>query len=62
MIGQKLSNLSCDKAAIKKAAPEYNKALQKIDFKRTIEYKFSQSSPHRNNNNNNMKNRKQNII
>ena len=60
MIGQRISHLSCDKAAFAKAAPEYNQALQRSGFKHTITYKRSQSSPHRSNNN--RKKRKQNII
>ena len=61
MIGQRISDLSCDKAAFEKAAPEYNQALQKSGFKHTIMYKPLQSSPHRSNNNNKKK-RKRNII
>ena len=52
MIGQRISYLSCDKAAFEKAAPEYNQALQKSGFKHTIMYKLLQSSLHRSNNNN----------
>ena len=61
MIGQRISDLSCDKAAFEKAAPEYNQALQRSDFKHTIMYKPLQSSLHRSNNNNKKK-RKRNII
>ena len=56
MIGRRISDLSFEKAP-----PEYNQALQRSDFKHTIMYKPSQSSPHRINNNN-QKKRKQNII
>ena len=55
MIGQRISDLSCDKAAFEKAAPEYNQALQRSGFKHTIMYKPLQSSLHRNNNNNKKK-------
>ena len=59
MIGQRILDLSCDKAAFEKAAPEYNQALRKSGFKHTIMYKPLQSSPHCNNNN--KKKRKPNI-
>ena len=52
MIGQRISDLSCNKAAFEKAASEYNQALQRSGFKHTIMYIPSQSSPHRSNNNN----------
>ena len=61
MIGQRISDLSCDKAAFEKAAPEYNQALQRSGFKHTIMYKPLQSFLHCSNNNNKKK-RKQNII
>ena len=61
MIGQKISDLSCDKAAFEKTTSEYNQALQRNGFNRTIMYKPSQSFPHRSNNKN-MKKRKRNII
>ena len=61
MIGQRISDLSCNKTAFEKAASEYNQALQRNGFKHTIMYKPSQSSPHRSNNNNKIK-RKRNII
>ena len=61
IIGQRISDLSCDKAAFEKAAPEYNQALQRSGFEHTIMYKPLQSSPHRSNNNNKKK-RKRNII
>ena len=61
MIGQRISDLSCDKAAFEKAAHEYNQVLQRSGFKLTIMYKPLQSSPHRSNNNNKKK-RKRNII
>ena len=64
MIGQRISDLSCNKTAFEKAASEYNQALQRNGFKDTIMYKPSQSFLHRsnNNNNNNKKKRKQNIV
>ena len=37
--GKRISDLSCDKAAFEKAAPEYNQALQRSGFKHTILYK-----------------------
>ena len=58
MIGQKISNLSCNKEAFGIAAPEYNQALRRSVFKHTIMHKASQSSP---NHSNNYK-KKQNII
>ena len=61
MIGQRISDLSCDKAAFEKAAPEYNQALQRSGFKHTIMYKLLQSSLHRSNNNSKKK-KKRNII
>ena len=61
MIGQRISDLSCDKVAFEKAAPEYNQALQRSGFKYTIMYKPLQSPLHRSNNNNKKK-RKRNII
>ena len=61
MIGQRISDLSCDRAAFKKAAPKYNQALQRSGFKHTIMYTPLQSSLHCSNNNNNKK-RKRNII
>ena len=61
MIGQRKSDLFCDNAAFEKAAPEYNQALQRSGFKRTIMYKPLQSALHRSNNNNKKK-RKRNII
>ena len=39
MVGQRKSDLSCDKVAFKKAAPEYNQTLQRSGFKHTIMYK-----------------------
>ena len=39
MIGQRISDLSFDKAAFEKAAFEYNQALQRSGFKHTIIYK-----------------------
>ena len=61
MIGQRILDLSWDKAAFEKAAPEYNQALQRSGFKHTIMNKPLQSSPHRSNTHNKKK-RKQNII
>ena len=61
MIGQRISDLSCDKAAFEKATPEYNQALQRSAFKHTITYKPLQSSLHHSSNNNKKK-RKRNII
>ena len=59
-IGQKISDLSCDKAAFKKAASEHNHALQRSGFKHTIMYKPLQSSPHRSKNS--KKKRKRKIV
>ena len=61
MIGQRISDLFCNKAAFEKVASEYNQALQRSGFKYTIMYKPLQFFPHCSNNNNEKK-RKQNII
>ena len=58
MICQRISDLSCDKAAFEKAAPQYNQALQRSGFKHTIMYKPLQSFLHRSNNNNKKKRKK----
>ena len=59
MIGQRILDLSCNKAAFEKMATEYNQALTiMFGFKHNIMYKPLQSSPQNSNNNK----QKQNII